>query len=188
MNLKMKSKVLFFIFVCSLMLVRNTFAQSVPNEAFGEKLPYTWEVPFMGGKMISTMTEEGIIYSQTITPCFICNQTGVCQVCFGTGTQYWPLSGIQLCMRCVGSGRCVSCHGKGVQVMNTTTSRYGGTIGYDEEGNRYIGTGSVGSHGYHKSSIYNCCSGVPTFGNISRHRCANCGEVHIVGNHKCIRK
>lgn len=171
-----------FTFVC------DAFAQSIPSYAFGEKLPYTWEVPFMGGKMISTMTEEGTIYSQIITPCPICNQTGACQVCYGTGTQYWPTIGIQMCGNCMGNGQCVSCHGKGIQLMNTTTSKYGGTIGYDENGNRYIGTGTAGSGRSRRSSIYNCCSGVPTFGYTRRHKCANCGEMHVIGDHRCVRR
>lgn len=186
----MKKILLSFAIICvySLMFGCKAIAQSVPNDAYGRQLPYTWEVPFMGGKMVSTMTEEGIIYSQIITPCAICNQSGMCQVCFGTGTQYWPMSGIQACMRCFGDGRCVSCHGKGIQVMSTTTSRFGGTIGYDENGNRYIGTGDVSSGSYRRASLYNCCSGVPTFGYTSRHKCSNCGEMHIVGYHKCIRR
>lgn len=180
--------ILVFACICYFVSVGNALAQSVPNEAYGKKLPYTWETPFMGGKMISTMTEEGVIYSQLITPCVICNQSGRCQVCFGTGGQYWAGLGMQACMRCLGSGGCMSCHGKGIQVMNTTTSRYGGTIGYDENGNMYIGTGNVGSGGRHRSSVYNCCSGVPTFGYTRYHRCANCGETHIVGGHKCVRE
>lgn len=165
-------------------------AQGLPENIVGKTLPYTWEIPFMNGKLVSTLVEDGTIYSQSITPCVLCSATGVCQVCHGTGGQFWPGMGIQPCMRCSGNGRCVTCFGRGISVMNYTTSRFGGTIGYDEHGNCYVSSSSSGgSRGFgRKSSVYNCCSGVPTFGYQRKHTCRNCGEYHYVGSHKCIRE
>ena len=60
----------------------------------------------------------------------------------------------------------------------------------DEHGNCYVSsTSRGGSRGSgRKSSVYNCCSGVPTFGYDRKHTCRNCGEYHYIGNHKCIRE
>lgn len=165
-------------------------AQGLPNNIVGQTLPYTWEVPFMNGKMVCTMVEDGTIYSQSITPCVLCSASGVCQVCHGTGGQYWYGMGVQPCGRCCGNGKCASCFGRGFSIMNFMTSTFGGTIGYDEHGNSYVSsTGSGGSRGSgRKSSIYNCCAGVPTFGTSRMHTCKNCGDYHSVGSHKCVRK
>lgn len=64
------------------------FAQGIPGNIVGKTLPYTWEMPFMNGKMVSTLVEDGTIYSQSITPCVLCSATGVCQVCHGTGGNF----------------------------------------------------------------------------------------------------
>lgn len=45
-------------------------AQGLPGNIVGKTLPYTWELPFMGGKIVCTLTEDGTIYSQSITPCY----------------------------------------------------------------------------------------------------------------------
>ena len=173
-----------------LLALVSVVAQVVPDNVVGKTLPYTWELPFMNGKIVNTLVEDGTIYSVSITPCVLCSSTGVCQVCQGTGGQYWPNLGIQACMRCLGNGRCVTCFGRGVSVMNYTTSKFGGTIGYDGYGNCYVSsTGSGGSRGSgRKPSLYNCCSGVPTFGYNRKHTCKNCGELHYIGGHKCIRE
>ena len=168
-------------------------AQWLPGNIVGKILPYTWETPFANGKIINTMVEDGTIYSQSITPCVLCSTSGMCQVCHGTGGQFWPGMGIQPCTRCLGSRRCAGCFGRGFSIMNYTTSRFGGTIGYDEHGNVYVSSTSSGDGGSSRStgrkpSIYNCCSGVPTFGYQNKHTCRNCGEYHYIGSHKCIRK
>lgn len=79
-------KLLVLVFLLSLML--NTFGQGLPGNIVGKTLPYTWEMPFMNGKIVSTLVEDGTIYSQSITPCVLCSATGVCQVCRGTGGQF----------------------------------------------------------------------------------------------------
>ena len=164
-------------------------AQGLPANIEGQTLPYTWEMPFMNGKIVSTLVEDGTIYSQSITPCVLCSASGMCQVCYGTGGQFWPGMGIQACMRCLGKGQCATSFGRGFSIMNYTTSRFGGTIGYDEHGNCYVSSTSCGgSRGSgRKPSIYNCCSGVPTFGYQRQHTCKNCGDYHYVGSHKCVR-
>ena len=60
-------------------------AQGLPANIEGQTLPYTWEMPFMNGKIVSTLVEDGTIYSQSITPCVLCSASGMCQVCYGTG-------------------------------------------------------------------------------------------------------
>ncbi len=88
----------------------------------------------------------------------------------------------------------MGCGGKGFSIMNYQTTSFGGTIGYDEHGNYYVsstdrGGSSGGSSGTsRRSSVYNCCSGVPTFGYERKHTCRNCGDYHYIGDHKCIRK
>ena len=81
----------------------STFSQGLPGNIVGQTLPYTWEMPFMNGKIVNTLVEDGTIYSQSITPCVLCSATGMCQVCHGTGGQFCPGMGIQPCMRCSGS-------------------------------------------------------------------------------------
>lgn len=167
------------------------YAQGLPGNIVGKTLPYTWELPFMGGKIISTLTEDGTIYSQSITPCYSCNGTGRCGACGGIGAIYYGFGESVPCGACsMNGGRCMGCGGKGFSIMNYQTTSFGGTIGYDEHGNCYVSsTSRDGSRGSgRKSSIYNCCSGVPTFGYDRKHTCKNCGEYHYIGSHKCIRE
>ena len=163
----------------------------LPGSIVGKTLPYTWELPFMGGKIVSTLTEDGTIYSQSITPCYSCNGTGRCGACGGIGAIYYGFGESVPCGACsMNGGRCRGCGGKGFSIMNYQTTSFGGTIGYDEHGNCYVSsTSRGGSRGSgRKSSVYNCCSGVPTFGYDRKHTCRNCGEYHYIGNHKCIRE
>lgn len=48
----MKKILMSFSIICvySLMFGCKAVAQTVPNDAYGEQLTYTWEVPFVGGK------------------------------------------------------------------------------------------------------------------------------------------
>lgn len=178
--------VLFALFSCL-----NSFSQSIPNGIENYKLPYTWEAP-MGnmGKMICTLHTNGKITSQMITMCMNCGGYGVCQVCHGTGGQYWYGIGMQPCGSCFGSGRCRACNGKGYSVIQTSTTDSGLTIGWDEHGNYYVAAGGLEkSERVRTKGVYNCCSGVPTFGlKATYHKCSNCGKVHEIGTHKCVRK
>ena len=109
----------------------------------------------------------------------------------GVGAIYYGFGESVPCCACsMNGGRCRGCGGKGFSIMNYQTTSFGGTIGYDEHGNCYVSsTNRGGSRGSgRKSSIYNCCSGVPTFGYDRKHTCKNCGEYHYIGNHKCIRE
>lgn len=174
----------------ALIALCSAHAQVFPGDLVVQTLPYTWEAPFMNGKIVNTLVEDGTIYSQSITPCTLCYATGVCQVCQGTGGQYWYGMGIRPCGRCLGSGKCASCYGRGINIINYQTSRFGGIIGYDEHGNCYVSSsGSGGSRGSStRSYIYDCCSSVPTFGQSRSHSCKNCGEYHTIGSHKCVRR
>ena len=140
--------------------------QNIPDNAFGRYLPYTYEVP-MGymGKMITTVHEDGSMTSKMVTICGVCNGRGACNVCGGTGGQYWYGMGIQPCLSCSGTGRCGGCMGDGVAVMNTMTTPNGVTVGYDEQGRAYIaypgqsgGSGSRSS-GSSSTSKCSCCDG-----------------------------
>lgn len=37
------------------------------------------------------------------------------------------------------------------------------------------------------SSVYDCCSRVPSFGIVQYHKCKNCGVEHQIGTHSCIK-
>lgn len=107
-------------------------AQGLPGSIVGKTLPYTWELPFMGGKIVSTLTEDGTIYSQSITPCYSCNGTGRCGACGGIGAIYYGFGESVPCGACsMNGGRCRGCGGKGFSIMNYQTTSFGGTIGYD---------------------------------------------------------
>ena len=95
----------------------------------------------MNGKMICTMHKNGYITSQMVTGCYLCGGYGACNVCKGTGGQYWYGIGIMPCGNCGGRGACPSCNGKGYCVMSSTTSPSGVTIAIDERGNRYVAAG-----------------------------------------------
>ena len=137
----------------------RVFAQTIPNNAYGHYLPYTWEVPMSNiGKMVSTAHEDGSITTVMVTLCMVCNGRGVCNVCGGTGGQYWYGMGIMLCGACGGTGKCGGCRGNGYAVMNSTTTPNGVTVGYDQSGRSYIAYPGQGSKSTstHKCS---CCNG-----------------------------
>ena len=75
----------------------------------------------------------------------------MCQVCKGTGGQYWYGLGIQPCGACFGRGFCGGCGGKGYTIQNSYT-QYGVTVVYDERGNMYVVGGPQGS----SSDGHNC--------------------------------
>lgn len=181
------------IFICAIVMLVSVvvaFAQDVPSNIMGHRLPYTWEAPMMGGKMICTMHEDGRITSQMVTQCFNCGGIGGCRVCGGTGGQYWYQIGIMPCGACGGTGRCRACGGKGYSVISTTTTQSGLTTGYDEYGNYYVaGGGPSGGSGSNRSgdSVYHCCDKVTNFGQDLYHKCRNCGEVHRIGTHSCLK-
>lgn len=52
--------------------------------------------------------------STTTYPCGVCNSTGICLQCGGTGISPNHASGIKAnCGYCGGTGKCGTCHGKG---------------------------------------------------------------------------
>lgn len=107
-------------------------------------LPMTWEMRMPNSLMRTTLHEDGRLTSETLFGCFNCQGSGICQVCHGTGGQYWYGIGIQPCGACGGVGRCIGCHGKGYNVQNSTT-QYGVTVVYDENGRMYVSGGPGGS-------------------------------------------
>lgn len=146
------------IFICSL----SSWGQSVD-------LPYTWRVPFMNnGVMETTLHPDGRMTTVTMAGCSLCSGYGVCSVCAGTGGQFWYGMGIQPCGSCGGSGRCRGCGGKGYTVLNSTT-KYGVTVAFDENGKMYIegggsaagGSRSAREYNRHKVDVIEYC---PTYG------------------------
>lgn len=176
------------LFALSMSLIVS--AHDVPTDVFGHRLPYTYDMPMYNGVMRNTIHEDGTITTQMLTGCYSCGGYGACGVCKGTGGQYWYQMGVMPCGACGGSGVCRACHGKGYTVMSSTTSQSGLTIGYDENGNRYVaGPGAKIERGStDNTKIYDCCSSCPTFGKTMYHTCKNCGEYHQVGSHKCIKR
>lgn len=175
--------------ICVILFTMFINAQ-IPQNIYGKQLPYTWEMP-MGnmGKMVCTLNTDGTVTSQMYTMCFSCSGLGACGVCGGTGGQYWGFDlGYQRCGACWGSGRCGGCSGRGFSITQTQSTRSGLTIGWDEKGNYYVAGGESRDSQTTKAGIYNCCSSVPTFGKTMYHRCSNCGEVHKIGSHKCVKK
>lgn len=142
------------------------------------------------GKMVSTMNIDGTVTTQMTARCFSCNGFGVCQVCSGTGGQYWYQIGIMPCGACGGSGRCHGCLGKGYTITSTHKAQSGVVIGWDEHGNNYVAARDPHSHT--KSSeprIFDCCLGVLAFGlDPLYHKCNNCEELHWIRGHKCIKE
>lgn len=175
--------ILFFTLLCALFSTMN--AQSVSDD-----LPKTWEMKFGNSIMRTTLHEDGRLTSETIFGCYNCQGTGICQVCHGTGGQYWYQMGIMPCGACGGSGRCRGCGGKGYTVQNSST-QYGVTVVYDEHGNMYVEGGAGGS----SSRGHNCNTRrktevieyLPTFGVDANENvyCKKCGKtmsrhVHVL--------
>ncbi len=130
-------------------------------------LPKTWEMQMYNSIMRTTLHEDGRLTSETLFGCYNCQGTGMCQVCKGTGGQYWYGMGMQRCGACFGSGRCRGCGGKGYTVQSSTT-KYGVTVVYDENGRMYVmsGPGGSSSRGHscnerHKTEVIEY---LPTYG------------------------
>lgn len=177
-------KILFFSAIISCLIMGNVNAQSIPDNAYGKILPYTWEMPMWGGKMISTANRDGSITTRMVTVCAICGGRGRCGVCGGTGGQIWG-GVIRACMNCGGTGRCPMCRGDGVSVINTRTEPNGVTVGYDEQGRAYIAYPGERNNNNRRSDGNNecsCCSGTgrvvktdaTSFGGT--HYCKECGK------------
>lgn len=87
----------------------------------------------------------------TYTGCVLCDGSGTCRVCFGTGGQFYPNIGMMPCGRCFGNGRCQACGGKGYNVINSRT-QYDITVDMDEQGNIYVASGNNSGHECSSSS------------------------------------
>lgn len=173
-------------FLALLLLITTlVYAQDVPTNIVGQKLPYTWEIRMQYGIMRSTMNEDGSIVTQMIMMCGSCYGNGRCYFCGGRGV-YMGMS--MACGSCKGGGMCPACWGRGYTVMNTSTSKYGGTIGYDERGNKYVASSISGSYGTNSDNtrVWHCCDKTPTFGNDLYHDCSKCGQRHKIGTHFCV--
>ena len=160
----------------------NAFSQRVAND-----LPKTWEVQMYNSIIRTTLHEDGMLTSQTLFGCFNCQGVGMCQVCHGTGGQYWYGMGIQPCGACGGSGRCRACGGKGYTVQNSTT-QYGVTVVYDEQGRMYVCSGPGGSsssgHSTHERQKTEVIEYLPTFGvsaneNVYCSKCKKSTSRHV---------
>lgn len=137
--MKFHNYILHFVVILYILCSLQSSAQSVASD-----LPKTWEIQMYNSIMRTTLHEDGRLTSEILFGCFNCQGTGVCQVCQGTGGQYWYGMGVQACGACFGNGRCRGCGGKGYTVQNSTT-QYGVTVVYDENGRMYVCGGSGGS-------------------------------------------
>jgi len=124
--------------------VFSLYSMQVSAQSVASELPKTWEMQMYNSIMRTTLHKDGRLTSETIFGCFNCQGTGACQVCHGTGGQYWYGMGMQPCGACFGNGRCTGCGGKGYTVQNSTT-QYGVTVVYDEHGRMYVCGGPGGS-------------------------------------------
>lgn len=161
-----------------LLLVCCTTA--VGNAGISSELPYTWKMQFGNSIMVTTLHEDGTLTSMTCFGCFNCGGSGMCQVCHGTGGQFWPGMGIMPCGACYGAGKCGGCGGKGYTVQNSMT-QYGVTVIYDEKGNMYIEDGPGGSSSSGKASTRNKVEVIdylPTYGAEGNKHvyCPKCGK------------
>ena len=69
-----------------------------------------------------TLFADGTENITTQSPCIFCHESGRCQVCYGTGQQYWRgLQCFQPCRMCGGNGKCTQCGGG--KVFSTTMFR-----------------------------------------------------------------
>lgn len=145
-------------------------------------LPQTWEYRNGISIMRTTLHEDGHLTSETIFGCFNCQGSGFCQVCKGTGAQYWYNIGLQPCGVCLGTGKCGGCSGKGYTVQNSTT-QYGITVIYDERGNMYVCGGPGGSsssgHSCNERSKVEVIEYIETYGVVANMNvyCPKCKKV-----------
>ena len=176
-------KIFKILFLIALIATQN----SIVSAHVADELPKTWEIAINNSIIRTTLHRDGRLTSETIFGCFNCQGYGMCQVCMGTGGQYWYGIGMQPCGACYGSGRCRACGGKGYTIQNSTT-QYGITVVYDERGNMYVMGGSGGS----SSSGHNCkerdkvevIEYLPTFGvsaneNVYCPKCRKTTKRHV---------
>ena len=80
-----------------------------------------------------TLFADGTENITTQSPCIFCHESGRCQVCYGTGQQYWRgLQCFQPCRMCGGNGKCTQCGGG--KVFSTTMFRKPDGLFYDTKG------------------------------------------------------
>lgn len=151
---------------------QNSIAQSVVDD-----LPKTWEMQMGNSIHRVTLHRDGRLTSETIFGCFNCGGYGMCQVCKGTGGQYWYQLGMLPCGACGGSGGCRGCGGKGYTVQNSTT-QYGVTVVYDEKGRMYImggpGNSSDSGHSCNKRQKIDKIEYIANFGLYDDVYCPKC--------------
>lgn len=148
-------------------LIITAVSQICKAQTVAYDLPKTWELQLYNSVMRTTLHEDGRLTSETLFGCYNCQGSGVCQVCHGSGGQYWYQMGVMPCGYCGGYGRCRACSGKGYTVQNSTT-QYGVTVVYDERGNMYVMSGPGGSnsngHNCHERSKTEVIEYLPTYG------------------------
>ena len=178
------------IFIVIIIMLSLISFPDVKAQTVAYDLPKTWELQLYNSVMRTTLHEDGRLTSETLFGCYNCQGSGVCQVCHGSGGQYWYQMGIMPCGYCGGYGRCRACSGKGYTVQNSTT-RYGVTVVYDERGNMYVTGGPGGSnsngHSCHERSKTEVIEYLPTYGVSGNENvyCSKCGKttsrhVHVL--------
>ncbi len=171
------------ITLLSLFIILTPF---IGKADISSELPYTWRMQIGNSIMVTTLHEDGTLTSMTCFGCFNCSGSGMCQVCQGTGGQFWPGMGMMACGACFGTGRCGGCGGKGYTVQSSTT-QYGVTVVYDEHGHMYIEHGPGGSSSSGKASTRNKVEVIeylPTYGaegnkHVYCPKCGTTGTRHV---------
>ena len=82
----MKQAVLCLFSVVMIILVAT---QNIKAQTVAYDLPKTWEIQLYNSVMRTTLHEDGRLTSETLFGCYNCQGTGNCQVCHGSGGQYW---------------------------------------------------------------------------------------------------
>lgn len=119
---------------------QNNYASGGNNNSDGT-ISWKQELP-NGGYCYYTMNPDGSGTATTCTPCLWCHGTKVCSICNGLGGVYGRAYGGMWypCKSCGGTATCQNCHGQGYSTL-VSTIQNGVAIGYDQNGNVYVGGG-----------------------------------------------
>lgn len=102
-----------------------------------------------------TLFADGFENITTKIPCIFCHESGLCQVCYGSGQQYWPgLGCYQPCGMCAGNGKCTQCGGS--KVSSTTMFRKPDGLYYDSNGHLIVPSKEIIGKKYDRASCPVC--------------------------------
>lgn len=132
--------------------------QSANTVGKNNKIVRRWEEHKGTVTTIHTLFANGEENITTQMPCVVCNESGKCQTCHGTGQTYnRAYNQMFTCNTCLGSGKCTLCGGTGKSSITTFKNASGSMTGdyYDSYGKKIVPSDkkSKGSDSHtHKSS------------------------------------